>query len=452
MALPLPRVVADVGPGGPLVTSMRGINALQNDMLMNKIASVKAQYAPLTTQAEAASKLAYAQLMGPQFMAKLMGNQDILANIPDDQKKNILSKLQQAGMGQGMPGGNALSPGQSSPMPQPTQPNQGGNSLSGYFGNILKNILGGGNNQQAPQSQNALMQPSQMETQMPNVNAIAGIDPSSELGQATTSWQNSPDAAARAREDGMYSVPPDRELLQWYRGQQGPASPPQSAPPAFGVTPTFSENVGNYKGIVKEGEESGKIRATDINELNKVAFNGQTTQTTLDNLNKIVSSPAFEEIRQVPLAGHHELAFYAKEGTPEQQNMVGQYYTLTGNIIKDSSRDFAGQFRSGEQQLLQSMKPTPSDTVDTARGKLESLSVMNKMLTQRASLTSQYMNQYHINKLEASQMADKQVDGEKIRQDVHDTLNPTVTIKNPKTGEVMTLSISEARKRGVKNV
>ncbi len=36
MALPLPKVVADVGPGGPLVTSMGGINALAHNMLKRK--------------------------------------------------------------------------------------------------------------------------------------------------------------------------------------------------------------------------------------------------------------------------------------------------------------------------------------------------------------------------------------------------------------------------------
>jgi len=74
MTLPLPRVVADVGPGGGLVTSMGGINSLANDMILRQINEVKKQYAPITTQAEAASKLAYANLMGPQFMAKLMAN------------------------------------------------------------------------------------------------------------------------------------------------------------------------------------------------------------------------------------------------------------------------------------------------------------------------------------------------------------------------------------------
>jgi hypothetical protein len=34
------------------------------------------------------------------------------------------------------------------------------------------------------------------------------------------------------------------------------------------------------------------------------------------------------------------------------------------------------------------------------------------------------MDKYHINKLQASEMADKQFDGERIRQDIHNSLNP----------------------------
>ena len=132
--------------------------------------------------------------------------------------------------------------------------------------------------------------------------------------------------------------------------------------------------------------------------------------------------------------------------------MVGKYYTLTGNLIKDASRDFAGQFRKGEQTLLQGMKPSTSDTVDTAKGKAGTLTVLNKMLQERSRLTSKYMEKNHANKLEASEWADRQVDGDKIRKEVHDRLNPTVTIKNRKTGEQKTISISEARKLGVPNV
>lgn len=44
MALPLPRVVPDVGPGGGLVTAMGGINALKKKMLETKMQELRNQY------------------------------------------------------------------------------------------------------------------------------------------------------------------------------------------------------------------------------------------------------------------------------------------------------------------------------------------------------------------------------------------------------------------------
>lgn len=46
MALPLPKVVADVEAGGPYVTAMRGRNALQELMLMNQAKQIENQFAP----------------------------------------------------------------------------------------------------------------------------------------------------------------------------------------------------------------------------------------------------------------------------------------------------------------------------------------------------------------------------------------------------------------------
>lgn len=384
MALPLPRVVADVGPGGPLVTSNLGRNALTASNLENQIKGVQAQYAPLTTQAEAASKLAYANLMGPQFMAKLFGNTDVLANIPENQKGAILQKLLQAGGGQGT--GNAIMgmPGMMSQFNQ-----QQANPLA-MIAQKIKSLFTG---DQARQLQP--MQPQMQQSQ-----------PQSPIQQFAQAY---PDVAKAMQDQyqrtgqAQYTIP---------GGQQ---QTPQS---------TFAENRARYGGVVKEGEQAGKIRADDIKELNDIVFNAETKQATYDDINNMISSPEIRQIRQVPLAGRHEMGWYAKFGTPEQQQLVGRLYAQMGNVIKDSSRDFAGQFRKGEQQLLQGMKPSDGDTVDSMIGKAESLSVMNKMLMERARLTSQYMREGHIDKLQASQFADRQVNGEQIRNHFHNKLNP----------------------------
>lgn len=455
MALPLPRVVSDVGPGGPLVTAMRGGNALSQDMLDTQIKGVQAQYAPLTTQAEAASKLAYANLMGPQFLAKLMGNTDILANIPDAKKRESLNMLYAAGSGQGT-GANVFSQAGGALPFTPQQSNN--NSFSGWLTGKIKNIFDGGNpmQQQVPvQSQNALnytQQPMQQNQQMTNANS--GDQSNNELSMAAAAWMKSPEVIAQARQDGRFIMPPAQNLLQWYRSQQGNQQgdvfSPQSAPFASGQAPSFSENVGNYKGILKEGEEAGKIRANDIKDLNNIVFDADTKLATLDDINSMISSPEIREIRQLPLAGRHEMGYYAKEGTPAQQQLVGRLYAQMGNIVKDSSRDFAGQFRKGEQQLLQGMKPNDSDTVDAMIGKAESLTVMAKLLRERAALTSKIMGQYHVNKGQAQEAADKQLNSDAIREEIHDKLNPTITLRNPKTGEIVTIPVKEARKGGFK--
>lgn len=412
MDIPLPKVVSDVGPGGPLVTAMRGMNALQNDWYENQIKAVQARYAPLAAQADAASKLAYANLMGPQFLAKLMGHTDVLANMTDKQKMNALDILYRSGTGQGT--GNALL------NPQMISPAQNSNSLSSWAVNKLKGLLG---NDQLPQSDSQSLPSSSTNAFLQNNPGLSPQD------------QN---AIANMKPGQSYVV----------QGNQSPLQETQITPSQN----SFAENVGTYKGIIEEGQASGKNRAEDIKMLNDHVFNGQTNQATLDTLSDILASPEFEKIRQVPLAGHHELRYYSKFGTPKQQEMVGQYYTLTGNIIKDSARDFQGMFRKGEQQLLMSMKPSDSDTVDTARGKTESLSVMNRLLMERAKLTSQIMTKQHINKLQAEEIADKQINGDEIRRQVHDRLHPTITIRNKKTGETKTVPISEARKLGVSNV
>lgn len=389
-------------PGGGLWNVYKNIVGGSNSLTQQQLANQ--YYAPIQ-QANAMSKLAYANLVGPQFLAKLMGNDSILANIPDEQKQSALKNIYNAGIGQSS-AGNIFS--------HPLSPQNNGNqSLSSFLVDKMKNIFN---------------------------------QPSTNLPMNTPSNNSLANQSILSQEDksGINQLTPGQSYV--IKGNLN------NSQPLSNDNSSFSENVGRYKGIVQEGEASGKIRAQDIKELNDTVFNGETNQTTLDSLSNILSSPEFEQIRQIPLAGHHELSYYSKFGTPEQQNMVGQYYTLTGNVIKDSARDFAGQFRKGEQQLLEGMKPNPSDTVDVARGKAETLSVMNKLLTERSRLTSEMMNQYHVNKLQAQEMADKKINGNVIRQQIHNKLNPTVTIRNRTTGEIMTVPIEEARKRGVPNV
>lgn len=473
MALPLPRVVADIDPSGSrIMNSLNGINDYANKSHQRRFNKVKADYADLTVPAQAYSQLAYANAVAPQILAKLMGNEGALANMSEGQKKNMLTAIQNAGF-KSNNGLNMLSQGQSGGHPTGVgQP--GTNSLSGWFMDKLKGAFGHGASSQ--QNGNALggsasnpgqynapaeyaSPPVPRQGQQPQTMGGGGqgqeddgID--HEYDAFIQQWLQSPQGKQEIAKGEAANIPSPEEFHSMKNGQQ-PTTPPSMEMEMTGGRqegPTYAENAGKYKGIVEEGQESGKIRAKQREDLDNAVFNSETNQQTLDDVADILASPTFENIRQTPLAGHHELAYYAKEGTPEEQQMVGKFYTLTGNLIKDASRDFAGQFRKGEQQLLNGMKPGPSDTVDSAKGKVESLSVLNKMLAQRSRLTSQLMDEYHVSKLQASDMADKKINGQAIRKEVHDRLNPTVTVRNSKTGETKTMSVAEARKLGVPNV
>ncbi len=194
-------------------------------------------------------------------------------------------------------------------------------------------------------------------------------------------------------------------------------------------------NVPIAKGMSPLEKELTKEDAKKIGDLENNVFSGKIKEETLNELSSVVSNPAFQSMRQIPIAGKYELEGYAKFGTPEQKKLVGSYMTLTGQIIKDSARDFAGQFRIGEQALLNSMKPSLSDTYETAMGKIEALSLMNKMLTERSEITAQLMREGGLSLPKAMKEADKLMNVDDIRKDIRNRLQPQKEVEKTIEGK-----------------
>lgn len=188
-------------------------------------------------------------------------------------------------------------------------------------------------------------------------------------------------------------------------------------------------NVPIAKGL---SEFQKRLTAEDTKKISNLEETYVSTAKTLDTLKSvgnILSSETFEEMRKHPMLGKLELKYYEKNGTPEQQKMVGQYLASTGEIIKDASRDFRGQFRIGEQALLNSMKPSPEDSADVARGKIEMLQYMVTTLRDRSKLASEYMRSGY-SPIKAVDMADKKLNGKEIRKEIAASLNPKSKSKN----------------------
>lgn len=141
MAIPLPRVVADVEAGGPLATSMRGLNALTQSSLENKIKSAEADYAPYTAYANALSHQAYANYLPWQIKSQVLSNPYLALALKD--RPDLLNKMLSE-FGEGMSNPNALTGGVT--IPAPSQ--RGAGMLSGllnklFHGNMLGSQGGG---------------------------------------------------------------------------------------------------------------------------------------------------------------------------------------------------------------------------------------------------------------------------------------------------------------------
>ncbi len=189
------------------------------------------------------------------------------------------------------------------------------------------------------------------------------------------------------------------------------------------ITPFGNIDTGVH-GLSERDKELSKQDARKISALDEVVLNNSSKLDTFKELNGILGSPDFEAMRQNPIAGSHELSYYSKFGTKAQQDLVGKAQTYMGNIIKDSARDFAGQFRVGEQALLNNMKPNPSDSLDMMKGKAEALTFLTTIMSKRAELESDYMRNSGLSPLQAKTAADKLLDPKAIKNEIHTILHP----------------------------
>ena len=433
MALPLPRVVADVGPGGPLVTAMGGMNSLANDMILRQMNQIKRQYLPSTLSAEAASKLAYANLMGPQFMAKLLQNPGAVANMGDSAAKQAIQRVVGAGMGQGT--GNALM--QLPQMPQGVgQPST--NTFSGWLQNSLKGLMGA----------NA----------QKNGNALGGSasNPSQYNAPPKMADAPAPRSHPSARPTGGVSI----EGEQWYDKDGNPVYGDEPEPTMdLELTkgqrpPSYAENTGRYEGTVEEGKVLGKHRADVINEIGEQQLALSNTGANLDRIIEDINDPKFMELRKdFPFYQDMQLTALSKVGSPEQQEMIGNFIADVKSFAGATVNSFKGQSMKREFDYADQLKPNENDTVNTARGKLTALKALKEIAEQKNDIILDLTQNQHMNLGDAVKQANKMVDVKAIDRDVKKLTSPMITLKDPKNpGITIRLPLWEARQRGVKNV
>lgn len=446
MTLPLPRVVSDVGPGGGLVTALGGINALNNAMIEKKINQIKSQYLPSTLQAEAASKLAYANLMGPQFLAKLLQNPGAIANMGDPAARAALEKAVQAGMGGGS-GQNFLN----NPPPQHTgigQPST--NNFSGYLKNAIKSLIGHGQGQSAnPLADAAQSMPIQqkMTQQMPQTAKMGGLNTESAMNATP---------GPRPR-DGV-----TLEGQQWYNKKGEPVYAEEETTPngeemelelTKGIPPkTYAQKTGEYQGTVKQLEKEGEYRAAALKQIGESQLGLSHSGAVLDRMTGIVTNPVFANMRnRIPAFQSKQLDYLKAMGTPEEKELIGDFLSTGESFIASTVQGFSGKPLVREFDLAQRQKITPHDTIDSAIGKLRSARALHDIAEKKNQIVSELLQKGY-NESDAVRKANKMIDVSSIEKETNARLQRKITITNRKTGEKKTVTIEEARKMGVPNV
>jgi len=448
MSLPLPRVIPDVGPGGGLVTAMGGMNKLSNEMILRKINDIKKQYLPTTLSAEAASKLAYANLMGPQFLAKLLGNDSAIANMGSDQAKAALQKAVNAGMGQGGPN-NVFA--------QMQQQQQGpgekmGNSLSNFFADKLKGIFGGQG------------QPGMGQMQMPGQGQPQGQMPQQQAPQQQMQMPNGAGQQSAPSAPPMGNRPKDGVTLegeQWYNAKGEPVYEEDVNTPdgsmklelTKGIPPkSYAQNTGEYKGTVKQLEEEGKYRAAALKQIGESQLGLSNSGAVLDRMTGIVKNPVFANMRNtIPGFQNKQLDYLKVMGTPEQKELIGDFLSTGESFIASTVQGFSGKPLVREFDLAQRQKITPHDTIESAIGKLQSATALHDIAEQKNQIVSELLQKGY-NESDAVRQANKMVNVKSIEDATKKRLQRKITITNNKTGVTKEVTLEEARKMGVPNV
>jgi hypothetical protein len=173
-------------------------------------------------------------------------------------------------------------------------------------------------------------------------------------------------------------------------------------------------------------KEDAKIAST----YDEQAISADETLNTLGKIGETIKSPQWAQMRalsSIPGGGKVSLWWYAHNGTPDQQKMAGGFITNTGQIVANMASQFKGQFRKGEQTLINGIKINESDTPASAQGKYDALISMENFMKQRGTLMSKLIRQ-GLSPADAHDEADKILKGALVRNII--SLKSGVKISN----------------------
>ncbi len=397
----IPNIAAQ-GPGGDILASMNALNTFRNANEERKINAVKAQYAPLTTQAEAASKLAYSNLMGPQYTAKMLAQSGILANMTPAQQQNALKLALGPTQGQGT-GANIFNQMQ---MPQPQE------SPGKQMINHLLSTLGVGGNEAKQNPMNGMP-----GNGAPNLQYMP--DESQQFGGRNDTLPQNANPQDYTNQNSNPSLTAEDIQAMPAKQRQAILDSNMVSPQTKQAIKSFQQNAAEAAGVQKQEEQAGTYRAEAAKDLTQEYKQAVQLDAPYKKLASIIKTPEFAELQQLP--GFRETQMNLLKnftGTPEQKKMIGQFEAAAKNVVAATIKGFGGRLLASEIPLSESMKLGNNDHVNVMLGKLPVIMEFNELTKQRAKRAANIIEKEHVSELDALERADKELNGDKVREKI----------------------------------
>lgn len=182
----------------------------------------------------------------------------------------------------------------------------------------------------------------------------------------------------------------------------------------------------------------GKGKAEEYNNAVNI-YNGLQNQgLALDELaNAAENNPDFRNV-----TGRINQPLTNWFGTPEQQQLLGQLQSSSGEIALQVAPSLKGAFTGRDQALINSIKASPNDFPDVFIGKLKAQKLINDVLSERSRLKAEYLEQ-NKSSLEASRLAVKDTPLDKFKPQV----DALIKRREPLTADQLQLAKAELAKR-----
>lgn len=432
MAIPSVNSFANQ-PGGGLAYARGGINALANNRALRKYNEIKAEYAPETLLAQAASQAAYANNVGPQYIAKILQDAGFKGNTSDPVLKSLVEKVQNAGM-MGNPLINTLNQRILERYGNPHQ--QSTNPLAWLWNKFANTIH--------PQQSNALINQNTEPMPAQNTNVFRQPAPVSQPQQVGQAQPPEPSQGSYVDENGN---PVDEH------GDSNTEVTPKQAASLEALNnkqdPSYLEGEATYLGGQEQGKVLGKAKADMQKQVGENQLALTNSGTGIDRLVDEFTNPDFVKLRnEFPYLQDMQIEAASHLNNPQIQHMIGQIKADIESFKGSTVMGFGGQTLKREFDYADQLKPSTKDTVYTASGKLETLKALHDIAYKKNSIINQLLKDKKMTPAEAVERANKMVDVKAIDKRVKELTAPSTEIENPETHATMWITLPRAKELG----